>query len=149
MPVACDSNERRRYMLRKDRRRGKEAVLKENLPRFFFRYLTSNQKKQYLKFGRSREDLLKLSDDEITKKRYEHLKQVLVGWENLKTPKGEPIEYDAENMEALGDALTDKEVSELYWSVEFELDEDDRDFFGSPQDSEQEKSADPESATAA
>ncbi len=123
MPVAFHPDAVRKYVLKTDRKlpRERRAV-------FSLRYMTRRAKTAYLAAADS---LGGLTAEQASAVVYEQLGKVLAGWENLRGGDGQEIGFDAANLVALDDVLTDSELWELYWAAAHELDADDSDFFGS------------------
>jgi hypothetical protein len=142
MPVACDTNARRKYILKSDRKARK--VSKDQMPKFIFRYLTRRQKMEYLKLGNESDAVTrKRTPEDVMAEFYQCLGKVLTGWENLTGPDALAVPYDAANIQVLDDVLTDNELWELYWAGGEEIDEADLNFFDSPPSSPAGTSASP------
>ncbi|HUT58862.1 MAG TPA: hypothetical protein VNA25_13530 [Phycisphaerae bacterium] len=143
MPIACDPDAKRIYVLKCDRARSLQAT-----PRFFMRYLTRRQKSRYRKFGDELETS-KLTADQMAEGLYKHVGEVLVGWENLHRPDGADVPYAADRLTDLDDVLTDRELWELYFAGMTELDGADLGFSGSQSSSSTGESASPADAPSA
>lgn len=144
MPVTCDPNARRRYVLKGDRK-----LPAERRAVFVFRFLTRREKRAFWADPVMPKDGPKLTEEQLDERLRDRIDRVLTGWENLRGPNGTAVVCTPDWTLAELDFLTDREVWELYSAAGSDVELDDLDFFASPPSASPGGSASPPPAGAA
>lgn len=143
MPLILDPEATFEVVLDYDKKKDKKVR-----PVFVFKYLSARQWKKLAEIHDNFIEWSKIGTDSILNHTFEGLRMVMVDWRNMKTAKGESIEFD---MEKLEDMLTPSEADELLIAaVQQAPSVEDKKKLDLPSDSSTEQSARPakESQTA-
>ena len=105
MPLILDPESTFEVVLDYDKKKDKE-----NQPVFVFEYLSARQWKKLAELNDKFFSFTKEKADDALDVPFEAIRLTIAGWQNLKDPEGEPIDFDTEKLE---DILTTAEAIEL------------------------------------